>query len=149
MAAKNYNTGPKTEFKLSGFGASSEGVARECTRSTLGISVDRVLYDLDEALAQGHFKHPESNWCHGIIKRLQEALEHDASSEGVSGKYNELLFHVGKKYPGETRHETALRYIKEADEGVSRLVYGKQSKTIRKTGAQGEDKGDSGLRMNE
>lgn len=31
--------------------------------------------------------------------------------------YNELLFAVGKKYPGETRHETALRYIKQAETG--------------------------------
>ena len=30
-------------------------------------------------------------------------------------KYNELLFAVETKFPDETRHETALRYIKERE----------------------------------
>ena len=30
--------------------------------------------------------------------------------------YFELLYSVASKYPGETRHETALRYIKEAEQ---------------------------------
>ena len=29
--------------------------------------------------------------------------------------YKELLFAVGNKYPNETRHQTALRYIKDAE----------------------------------
>lgn len=29
--------------------------------------------------------------------------------------YYELLYAVSRKYPGETRHETALRYIREAE----------------------------------
>ena len=29
--------------------------------------------------------------------------------------YNELLFAVGNKYPNETRHQTALRYIQQAE----------------------------------
>ena len=29
--------------------------------------------------------------------------------------YNELLFAVGKKYSNETRHQTALRYIRQAE----------------------------------
>jgi len=31
--------------------------------------------------------------------------------------YYELLYAVGKKYPGESRHETALRYILSAETG--------------------------------
>jgi hypothetical protein len=30
-------------------------------------------------------------------------------------KYNELIMAVGNKYPNETRHETALRYIQQAE----------------------------------
>lgn len=30
-------------------------------------------------------------------------------------KYNELIMHVGNKYPGESRHETVLRYITQAE----------------------------------
>jgi hypothetical protein len=31
------------------------------------------------------------------------------------GKYEELLLAVGNKFEGETRHETALRYIKQVE----------------------------------
>lgn len=37
----------------------------------------------------------------------------------VLTKYNELLYAVGQKYPGESRHETALRYIRQAEEAPS------------------------------
>lgn len=30
-------------------------------------------------------------------------------------KYNELIMAVGNKYPGETRHQTALRYIENTE----------------------------------
>ncbi|TSA51862.1 MAG: hypothetical protein D4R44_06885 [Actinobacteria bacterium] len=30
-------------------------------------------------------------------------------------KYDELILAVGKKYPNESRHETALRYIRQAE----------------------------------
>ncbi len=35
--------------------------------------------------------------------------------ERLRAAYNELLFAVGNKYPGETRHQTALRYIQQAE----------------------------------
>ena len=31
--------------------------------------------------------------------------------------YNELLYAVAQKWPGETRHQTALRYIQNAERG--------------------------------
>jgi hypothetical protein len=37
-----------------------------------------------------------------------------AEERGIE-KYNELIYAVGNKYPNETRHETALRYIKQAE----------------------------------
>lgn len=30
-------------------------------------------------------------------------------------RYEELIMAVGNKYPNETRHETALRYIRQAE----------------------------------
>jgi hypothetical protein len=33
----------------------------------------------------------------------------------ISKLYNELIHAVCKKYPNESRHETALRYIKQAE----------------------------------
>ena len=47
-----------------------------------------------------------STMVHNNIKLLQvKKLE----------EYNELIMAVGKKYPNETRHETALRYIRNAE----------------------------------
>ena len=34
-------------------------------------------------------------------------------------KYYQLIMEVGNKYPNETRHETALRYIKESESNTS------------------------------
>ena len=34
-------------------------------------------------------------------------------------KYQELIFAVARKFPGESRHETALRYINRAESSVS------------------------------
>ena len=36
----------------------------------------------------------------------------------VSELYHELLYAVAQKFPGESRHETALRYIREREERV-------------------------------
>jgi len=36
-------------------------------------------------------------------------------SNEIREKYNELLLAVTNKFLGETRHQTALRYIKEAE----------------------------------
>lgn len=36
--------------------------------------------------------------------------------ETRANKYHELIMAVGNKTPGETRHQTALRYIKQAEE---------------------------------
>ena len=35
--------------------------------------------------------------------------------------YNELIYAVGTKFPGESRHETALRYIRQAESRVSQV----------------------------
>jgi len=34
-------------------------------------------------------------------------------------KYDALLYAVARKFPGESRHETALRYIQSAESAVS------------------------------
>jgi len=35
--------------------------------------------------------------------------------QGIKSKYYELLYNVSEKHLGETRHETALRYIKQSE----------------------------------
>ena len=48
----------------------------------------------------------------------------------MSEEYYELIFAVQTKYPGETRHETALRYIREAESHCSPVV-AKMIKEVR------------------
>lgn len=39
----------------------------------------------------------------------------------LSAKYLELIMAVARKYPNETRHETALRYIRQAESSDDRV----------------------------
>jgi len=39
----------------------------------------------------------------------------DGAAQPAQELYNELLLAVGNKYPNETRHQTALRYIQQAE----------------------------------
>lgn len=52
------------------------------------------------------------------LKRIR-ALRHWSTAAWCRGdtekRYNELLYAVARKFTGETRHETALRYIREAE----------------------------------
>ena len=50
------------------------------------------------------------------IKSFIRTLLAQARSEG-SEKYQELMLAVESVHPGETRHETALRYIREREMG--------------------------------
>lgn len=55
---------------------------------------------------------------HGKIKNLTGyvlASEAKERERVLVEKYNELIFAVGYKYPNESRHETALRYILNAE----------------------------------
>lgn len=47
-------------------------------------------------------------------ERENDKLEKKYSA--VSSAYNELIMAVQRKFPGEIRHDTALRYIKRAEE---------------------------------
>jgi hypothetical protein len=47
----------------------------------------------------------------GLVYSSQEEKELDR----VQTLYNELIYAVARKWPGETRHQTALRYIQQAE----------------------------------
>ena len=49
----------------------------------------------------------------------------------VSELYHELLYAVARKFPGESRHETALRYIRDTEERVCETGSCKQNSAIR------------------
>lgn len=46
------------------------------------------------------------------MTQQNEFAERDAK---VLAPYHELLYAVARKFPGESRHQTALRYIQEAE----------------------------------
>ena len=46
----------------------------------------------------------------------------------LEAKYNELIYAVGNKHEGESRHETALRYIREAETVSNEVAYEKYPK---------------------
>ena len=52
-------------------------------------------------------------------ERCLEAAAELRRLHAVESKYNELLFAVGSKRVGETRHDTALRYIKQAEDNIT------------------------------
>jgi len=56
------------------------------------------------------------NYCSVYCRDIDELNIEIAQ---LDAKYNELIFSVANKYPDETRHETALRYIQEREQRVS------------------------------
>ena len=52
-----------------------------------------------------------------IIHPLEAAPIEAEAARNFEKAYHELIFAVGNKHKGETRHETALRYIREAETG--------------------------------
>jgi len=63
-----------------------------------------------------HFKDgQEVMSCNKYAVCLTYEEQQEKLSE-LQGKYNELLYAVARKFPGESRHETALRYIRAMEE---------------------------------
>lgn len=62
---------------------------------------------------------------HKIIKAKEEKMD---KLEILEKKYYELIMEVGNKYEGETRHQTALRYIRQAERGNNKTYTDKKPK---------------------
>ena len=68
-------------------------------------SIDRlVMWALDLGFSTGHAD-TEQDLLDEVGAQIKE----------LKGKYYELLYGVASKFPDETRHQTALRYIKNAE----------------------------------
>ena len=88
-------------------------------RLNLELEIDDLKDQLAKAnqlwqIAQGR--------CDGLEEKLAKAdqtahalYEHPLPPDDVVQKYEELLYEVHRKFPDETRHQTALRYIKTAE----------------------------------
>ncbi|MEN6549964.1 MAG: hypothetical protein ABFE07_28305 [Armatimonadia bacterium] len=53
---------------------------------------------------------------HRITGLILRPNPHAGTEPGLSSLYMELLYAVERKFPEETRHQTALRYIREAEQ---------------------------------
>ena len=54
--------------------------------------------------------------AHYLALDLARTLERELAT--CRELYHELLYQVGNKYPDETRHQTALRYLRKAESNV-------------------------------
>lgn len=65
--------------------------------------------------------------CWGILVYIKAPRNNkEPAADTLSKQYYELLFSVERKFPNESRHQTALRYIQQAEsdskgEGVAVL----------------------------
>jgi hypothetical protein len=59
----------------------------------------------------------------GWTERIEEL---EAENKRLREQYNSLIFEVSYKFPGESRHDTAKRYIREREEHGIEIV-GKQA----------------------
>ena len=58
-----------------------------------------------------------------LIEMDRQNNELRARHAALVEKYNELLYSVGNKYPNESRHETALRYIRNAEKPTDNIAH--------------------------
>ena len=58
----------------------------------------------------------------GLYTLYSECIDLEDKIEVAEKLYHELLWAVCARTPGETRHETALRYIKEKESGGSNTL---------------------------
>lgn len=82
-----------------------------------------IEHGVPASKAAGWAKHTEqaANTIHRIAERAIAAASLRSVEPAPRGEqdykalYHELLYQVGKKWEGETRHQTALRYIVQAE----------------------------------
>ena len=88
------------------------------------LEVDRDLAKYDKEKARAELAEWKKNTNEQLAVTAQLELDIDmrkAENQRLTErleKYNELLMAVGNKYPGKTRHETALRYIRRREEEI-------------------------------
>ena len=85
-------------------------------RRKSGSAVDR-LHNLVEGISKDA---DGSEWSREEWERIDaETVRLQNENRELREKYDSLLLLVGKKYPGETRHETVARYIRQAEANTS------------------------------
>jgi hypothetical protein len=65
-------------------------------------------------MVKAYFEGDKSCYITGLYHRIL-AYGQEKEEPKPESKYMELIMAVGQKHPNESRHETALRYIREAE----------------------------------
>ncbi len=108
---------------LSGVSQAAPDYVREIAAEIV-LHVRRGVYDTTEVARlltdrlRGVSQAPPQAWApteKGFQQICDVAAANLARAESAEAKYHELLYAVGNKHEGESRHETALRYIKQAE----------------------------------
>ncbi len=80
----------------------------------------KTLKKINRAKYRGRGTDIDVGWVQGWFANYWAAV-HDPLQKQIfdlQEKYHELLWAVEKKFPDETRHQTALRYITQAEQTV-------------------------------
>ena len=93
--------------------AAQEEIAKRQTQVEAGIQLAEAA-QRRAARVQEQLAKAEQLWqvAQGRCDGLEEKL---AKAEQRVAEYNELIYAVQTKHPDETRHQTALRYIRNAE----------------------------------
>jgi hypothetical protein len=133
-----------------------DGTGREvyCDDCELGKAKDRAsqlqadrdklskgIAALDEELAFERKLHAEKEAALARYHRLSVGSNGAGEEDGwsVAEKYNELIYAVARKFPNETRHQTALRYIRSAEELVCGPAQSIKPTSASDGGGKGEE----------
>lgn len=79
-------------------------------------SLDALVRVPVETIIGGQTEHAKM-WGAVAVAIAEHCKEYTRAT--LPEEYQELIMAVGSKFPNETRHETALRYINRAEEVVS------------------------------
>jgi hypothetical protein len=99
-------------------------LAREALQEPLGFTGSReidaklrsAIADVKQALA-APVQPGRNHYEDGDVFERIAAMNKPPAAASVQELYNELLYAVVRVHPNETRHQTALRYIQQAESG--------------------------------
>ena len=81
---------------------------------------DRYKAEAEKSAREADLWHRNANeWAIARSKAEAELVTYKAEAERLKAQYHELVMAVGRKTAGESRHQTALRYIREAETQTS------------------------------
>jgi uncharacterized protein YjiS (DUF1127 family) len=82
------------------------------TTEELAIEQAKRIFELETKLAETYAN--LDHYREGVM-RLQEINNELQEMSSIRALYDELIMAVARKFPGESRHQTALKYIREIE----------------------------------